>query len=436
MTPTKSALCLLVLWLLAAAAASLSPGLSGVWLGFAFILFGVLLLDGWLLVTAGDPSVERELAPSIALGTWSPVKLHITSSASRALEVELFDRTPTSMRFRGQPQQLAIPAGTSTRLELRYQIYPEERGEQVFDTCDLRVRSPLGLLRRRICVPERSAVRVYPNFRAVTGYSLLATDNRTSELGIKKSPRRGEGLDFHQLREYRQGDALRQIEWRATARLGRLISREYQDERDQQVLFLLDCGRKMHTRESGLSHFDHALNSVLLLAYVALRQGDAVGLLSFSGEHRWLAPRKSSEHLNRLLNTVYDLQTSARPSDYLVAAREVASRMRKRTLVIWITNLRDEEDDELQRAIRLLSSRHLVLVASVRERSLREALEANILDLDDALRHAATQRYLSDRERSHARTRASGVSLLDVEPERLPIALVNRYLDIKSRRIL
>jgi uncharacterized protein (DUF58 family) len=170
---------------------------------------------------------------------------------------------------------------------------------------------------------------VYPNVRAVSRYELLAAANRAGELGIRRRRQRGEGLEFHQLREYRQGDSLRQIDWKATARLRRAVSREYEEERDQQIVFLLDCGRKMHARDGALSHFDHALDALLLLAHVALRQGDAVGLLTFGGAQRWMARRKGAAQLDRVMNSVYDRDTT-RASDYPAGAQTGPPRQRRR----------------------------------------------------------------------------------------------------------
>jgi uncharacterized protein (DUF58 family) len=277
---------------------------------------------------------------------------------------------------------------------------------------------------------------VYPNFRAVSRYSLLAAANRAGELGVRRRPRRGEGLEFHQLREYRQGDSLRQIDWKATARLRRAVSREYEEERDQQIVFLLDCGRKMHARDGALSHFDHALDAVLLLAHVALRQGDAVGLLAFSGAPRWLAPRKGAKQLDRVLNAVYDLESGTRASDYIEAAQQLASRLAKRALVVVVSNLRDEDHEELLLAARLLGRRHLVFVASMKERALSRALETRVKDLDSALTISATHQYLQARRHAHERLRKNGILALDAEPQQLAVALVNGYLDVKASGIL
>ena len=239
-------------------------------------------------------------------------------------------------------------------------------------------------------------------------------------------------MEFHRLRDYRAGDSLRQIDWKATSRYRRAISREYQEERDQQVMFLLDCGRKMHALDGNLSHFDYTLNALLLLANVALRQGDSVGLMTFSGEQRWLAPRKGVSTLNLLLNSIYDLSTSTAPSDYLNAALQAQRRLSKRSLIVVMSNLRDEDSEELTLALQILRRKHLVLLASLRETVLGETLDADVTSFDQALRVAATHRYLTRRRTAHERLTANGALWLDVEPAQLSVQLVNRYLDVKT----
>ena len=434
MSPSRRALWLLLAWLALATLAAFAPALLWVWGLAAALIALALLVDAGLILRSGPLEVERNVPPSVALGAWNPVGLRVHNRGRRRVALLVYDHYPESAEVVDLPRDLQLAPGGYASLE--YGLYPTERGAHAFDRAELVLRSPLRLWRRRTRAGEPQGVRVYPNFRAVMKYTLLATDNRTSQLGIRKRPRRGEGLDFHQLREYRDGDSLRQIDWKVTSRLHKLISREYQDERDQQIVFLLDCGRKMHARDDELSHFDHALNAVLLLAHVALRQGDAVGLLTFSGERRWLTPRKGSSHLNALMNTVFDVQTSNRASDYLAAARDLVLRVRKRALVVLISNLRDEEHDELVPSLKLLGRSHLVLLASMQERVLGRVLEEPVRDLDAALRLSSTHRYLECRRRAHRTLGRTGVLSLDVEPQQLPIALVNGYLDIKSRRVL
>jgi uncharacterized protein (DUF58 family) len=260
---------------------------------------------------------------------------------------------------------------------------------------------------------------------------MLATDHRLSQMGVQKTRRRGEGLDFDQLREYREGDPQRSVDWKASQRFDRLISREYQEERDQQIVFLIDCGRRMGAKDGPSSHFDHALDATMLLAYVSLRQGDAVGLMTMSGRRLWLPPRKSQAMVSRILNEVYSLQPGLLTSDYTQAAVELAARLKKRALVVIISNLRDEDDDALLPALRLLQRRHLVLFASLRERAIDDAIAQPVDAYQDALTHAAAVEYRIRRDAAFARLKQGNVVCLDVPPQRLAMALVNQYLEVK-----
>jgi len=187
----------------------------------------------------------------------------------------------------------------------------------------------------------------------------------------------------------------------------------------------------MGAQDGDLAHFDHVLNAALLLAYVSLRQGDAVGFLTMSGAPRWLAPRKARATVSLILNRVYDLQPTLQTTDYYSAALELMKRLRKRSLVVILSNLRDEDDEALAPALGLLQSRHLVLFASLREQILSRALATRADTFDRALTHAATADYLQRRELAFRRLERGGAVCLDVEPAELPIALVNRYIDIK-----
>ena len=244
--------------------------------------------------------------------------------------------------------------------------------------------------------------------------------------------RRGEGSEFHQLREFREGDSLRQVDWRATARHGKLISKEYQDERDQNIVLLLDCGRRMRTQDDDLSHFDHALNAMLLLTYVALRQGDAVGVATFSGQQRWVKPVRGAGMLNTILNNVYDLEPGTDAPDYSNAAVELLARQRKRALVVVLTNIRDEDSDDLLPALKLLQGRHTVLLASLREQAIDDVLREDIKDFSQALTLAATYQYLDERGSAISWLINNGINCLDVAPGDLSVQLVNYYLSLKA----
>lgn len=424
--------------------------LLGLWVAAIFAATGIVSTDAWLVVLvalavlgaldlvlgmrAPGLRAERHLPNSLPLGVDSRVACRVHSDAHRVLALRLYDHFPPGFEAEGLPRPIALRPGQWT--EIRYRVRPEERGEHRFGRIQLRVRSYLGLWERNHLAGEPALVRVYPNFAAVSKYALFAMEQRLSQIGVLKQRRRGEGSEFHQLREYRRGDPLRQVDWRATARLRKLISREYQDERDQTVVFLLDCGRRMRTRDAELSHFDQALNAVLLLAYVALRKGDSVGVGTFGGDERWQAPAKGHETLTRILNMLYDLQPGTLIPDYSRAAIDLLARQRKRALVVIVTNLREEDTDDLQAAIALLKHRHLVLVASLREEAVDQTLDAEVLDFDDALRVAAAHDYLGERDKTLQAMRATGVASVDVLPKALSMELVNAYLAIKARGAL
>ncbi len=430
-SPTRRCLQAVAIVAVLGLAASAFPWMFAVWRAGAWLCLACCLIDALLAVRRPALQVERQMAGSFALGVLAKVVLRFQNSSRRLLRVKVHDRTPASFVVEDLPRLAVVqPRGWA---EVPFWVTPTERGAVVLAGAEYRVASPFGLWWRRIKESEDFAVRVYPNFKAVAKFAMLATDNRVSQLGIRQRQRRGQGMEFHQLREYRVGDTLRQIDWRATSRMRKVISREYRDERDQQIVFLLDCGRRMHAREGGLfSHLDHALDAVLLLAYVALRQGDAVGLMTFGGEERSLAPRKGTGYLNALLNTVFDLASTTDASDTYRAVETTLNQLKKRSLLVLVSNIRDEQDEELISILRLAQRRHLVLLASLREQVLGEALSEEVRGFESALRLAATHHYLAARAQAHQRLKDAGVFYVDVEPRSLPVALVNNYLAIKA----
>ena len=435
MSPSRSCVLVLTGWLVFAVLASVWPqALVAHWKAGGWIVLFFVLFDAILLLRSPILDVVRQIPGTLPIGVWCEANLRLSNGSTWPLKLEVFDGIPHVLDSQGMPRQLRLEPGIA--VDLHYKVKPKERGAHQFEACHLRMTSPLGLWRRNLRGGPETRVRVFPNFAAVRKYAQLATSHRLDQLGIHKKRRRGEGMEFHQLREYREGDSLRQIDWKATARTKRLISRDYQDERDQQIVFLLDCGRRMRTRDGELSHFDHTLTAILLTAYVALREGDAAGLLTFAGEERWLPPRKTGAALDELLLTLYDLQPTTGATDYLAAARAFMTRVRKRSMVVLVTNLRDEEDDTLLPALKLLRARHLVLLANLRERSLEQALEEPVTDFDSALLHGAIHEYLDQRRKSFERIHAQGALSLDVLPEQLSVSLVNRYLALKRGGVI
>jgi uncharacterized protein (DUF58 family) len=428
-TPARPLLLLALAWSALGIAVAWFAPLAIVWQGAGVLLGAVTLADWQRLRSGPTPRTERRLNRNLPVGSWSTVTLEVRNESARTLRCELHDLHPAEFALRGQPCALRLVPGQWA--EVRYQLRPPTRGAFGMAGTEFLLDSPWGLWRERRRGGHEQALRVYPNFSEIAHYTLLATDNRLSQMGVRRRQRRGAGNEFHQLREYRQGDELRQIDWKATSRYRKLISREYQDERDQQILFMVDCGRRMRHVDGGRVHLDEALNAMLLLSYVSLRQGDAVGFMTFGGVRRRFMPRKGAHIVNRLLNATYDLQTTTEASDYRAAAAELLAVQQRRALVVVITNTRDEDHADLEAAVRLLRTRHLVLVADLRESLLDELVAGAIGSLDDALKFHAAGEYLASRREAHERLTYHGAHLLDLRPAQLPVALVNQYFAIK-----
>jgi len=398
--------------------------------GLLLALLALAVIDAVRLRRLPSPRIKRQMPGSLALGRWGEVKLEVAHEFAEPLKINFFDHVPDGLAFEYLPTVVELQPGHVS--QLTYRLRPLERGHFCFEQCEVNLPSPLGLWSGKRLLSVRDETRVYPDFARLYGGELRAVDNWLSQLGIRQRQRRGQGQEFHQLREFREGDSLRQIDWKATARQRTPIAREYEDERDQQIIFLLDCGRQMRSHDGELSHFDHALNACLLLSYVALRQGDAVGMSTFAGdEPRHVAPVKGSGQLNVLLNAVYDLGSTQLPADYQAAANQLLARQKRRALVVLVTNLRDD-DDQVLGAVKRLSAQHRVLVASLREQALDTLRQSTVQTLPEALAYCGTIDFLNDRSQLHERLTAHGVAVMDVRPAELGAGLVTSYMSWKK----
>lgn len=372
---------------------------------------------------------NRHMPGSFSLGSANTVTLRIDNPFGRPLRLVVFDQYPKQIKVEEFPISLTIPAKKST--EIRYHAQPIERGDAEFGLIELSVLSRWKLWDYYYRCGKPSRVKVYPNFANIGSLSMLDHEQQASQLGIHVQQRRGQGLEFHQLREYRKGDSLSQIDWKATARYVKLISRDYQDERDQDIIFLLDCGRRMRTFDGELSHFDHALNALLFMSYIALKRGDAVGLLTFAGDSRWINPIKGPTAINKLLNHVYNLHSTTNTSDLLQAAETLMAHHRKRALIILISNIHQEDRDDIVAATQVLAKHHLVMVASLRENYLDKVLMDPIIGFKSALSYSGAHYFLEQRKRVLEALVDRGIVITDSLAQSLHIDLANMYLKLK-----
>jgi uncharacterized protein (DUF58 family) len=446
--PSRLTIATLAVAVVASAAALLADVDLGLIVRVALMFVGLIAVlatvDALLSRAAwrrAEVRMTRRLPSAFAIGVRRPVHLKLATFGTRDWHCEVFDHCDSTLDATGLPASVRLHAGKLS--DIGYEVVPTRRGQITFAPADLRVRSILRLVDLLERAGETDSRRVYPDFAQVARYAWLAGDRRLQEIGIKTFQRRGEGTDFKQLSEYRYGDPVRHIDWKATLRQNKPILREFQDERDQCVMLLVDCGRRMRAydvdRGIGSGHFDQVLNAIMLLSYVALRQGDAVGALTFGtpeGDERVFAPRKGAHALNALMGELYSVQPTPTHSDYLSVAQNLLRRHHKRSLVIVITNFRDEDSTELAHALRLLRSRHLVLLASLRERVVGELIARPLDSGEAALDVGSAHLYEQARRDAFNRLATREALMVDAEPQNLGIELVNRYNAVKRAGLI
>ena len=401
---------------------------AGFWSWCGIVLIVLSAIDA-LRTRARGLELRREIPEKLALDTSSQIRLTVVNRSHHQLHAEIFDHFPAQLQADHAGIRLTIDA--HTELALSYSARALVRGPAQFGFCEVWLETPLRLWQQRLWLAEPKTARIFPNFVPVLQSASVSLEHQLSQIGAHLQQRRGEGSSFRQLREFREGDALRQIDWSATARTRKPISREYQEEKDQDLIFLLDCGRRLRAKDEHISHFDHALNALLLTAHIAHRQGDGVGLLSFAGQTRWLAPQRSEKSLGHLLNHLYDLDSSTETSDYLLAVEQLNDRRQKRALIILITHPQAEDLDELNAAVALLKNRHLLMIASIRDRETERALTHPVAHFSDALVYCSALQAERQREHMLGALKARGAIIVEALPQHLHSALVNEYISLK-----
>lgn len=411
------------------------------------LLWPTLLADlALLLVTATDAwlgrgvlaRVEREPPRIFSVGRSNLVRLHVTSTAKQPLLVQVNDDMAAALVSEDLPTMAKVPA--AGRVLIGYHVRPTRRGLYELGDHYLRWATPLGLWQRQIRIPARDPVRVYPDVHAVRTYEMLARQSLENRM-VRTVRLRGGENEFEALRDYQRDDEYRAIDWKATARRQKLIAREYQQERNQSVLCMLDCGRLMTAESQGLSQLDHALNAVLMLAHVATRAGDQVGLLAFDERVRtFLPPQGGRRAAQRVIAASYDLHAQVVETDFEVAYGYLSQRLRKRSLVVLFTEVIDEVSaGSVVRTVRRLGPRHLALCVLFRDQAVQDMAEPhgmNPVAPADLYQRAAAAEAIVWRDRLVRELEEAGAMVLHVSPGKLTPAVINRYLRIKAERLL
>lgn len=431
---------MLVLWALLPALLSLSLVGGAQFLPWVIAfdaLVAVLMLADLLTVPSPKHfTCERELGRIASLKKPHSVKLLIDNRSTRWYDASVRDDVPDECD--ATPPQFTVRLRPQSRTVVSYQIEARRRGAFQLEAIYLRLASRLKLWQRTLRFVQPNSLYVYPDMQQMREYALLARTDRLSLMGMRRQRRIGQDNEFERLRDYTLDDNFKHIDWRSTARRGKLTVKDFQVNQSQRVLLMVDCGRMMTGTAAGISLLDHALNAALMLSYVALVKGDSVGLVCFADEiQRFVPPRSGMNQMNRMLHAVFDRFPSMVESRYDEAFVYLNSRCRKRSLVILITNVIDEvNSNQVQRHLISLVGRHLPLAVLLRDHSLFSASQTTPGNDASLYRAAAAQEIINWRRTVLADLHSQGVLSLDVFPEQLTAPLVNSYLDIKARHLL
>ncbi|MEL7497084.1 MAG: DUF58 domain-containing protein [Planctomycetota bacterium] len=427
---------------------------------FWTLMIFLLAIDGLLVLTALFDAVltlgqnnffaRRKMVRTASQGKKYEVEIEVINRANRGCVIAVRDDLPAS--FEAQPDYFATTISGVSRTQFTYDIVCHQRGQAKLKCVHLIVRSPLGLWRGFFQTPVESTVNVYPDMQQITEYDLLARTNRLNLLGVRKSRKIGQDNEFERLRDYTNDDNFKHIDWRSTARRRKLTVREFQANQSQRIIFMVDCGRMMTGTCGDLSLLDHSVNAMLMLSYVALRQGDSVGMISFSNKvHNYTPPKSGVNHINRLLHASYNLDAEHVESRYDDAFMYLRTHCLRRALVIMITNVIDDINAvQIKQYLKMLAGRHLPMGVLLRDRDIYNAIdEFETLDgggqtaIGTAVSNqttlyqaAAAANVLTWRHQVIRDLQHAGVLAVDVFPENLTAQLVNQYLEIKARHLL
>ncbi len=418
------------------ALAAWSPEWVSLGVGLNLVLASLALADLLLTPPPARIGIVREVRDVLSTGAPNLVRLHLTSRALRPVELELTDEVPAPSRVEGLPQRLRLEPGQ--QVSVSYHLVPQRRGVNRFAAVHLRYPSRLGLWVRQQRRPLESGVRIYPDIRAVRRFDLLARRNDLAQIGLKFWRLAGREGEFERLREYRREDELRHVDWKATAKYQRLVSRQFTVERNQNLFLLLDCGRTMFNEAEGLSHLDRGLNAAIILSHIALAQGDNVGLMAFSNRIEAMAgPVRGKPSIQVLIRQSFDLQPRLEASDYGMACEELLRRQRKRALVVLITHALDEHHlQSVGRYVPSITSPHLLLLVFLKDVALVDLASRVPADETEAFHVGAAVEMLNAQRRAIGGLRDAGALVLETLPGQLSPTLINQYLDIKARHAL
>jgi uncharacterized protein (DUF58 family) len=440
MRPTRLAFSIAIVFLLFSILRIFFVIIEPIWFIPGLVLTVIAAIDACICSTRRAPLVERDCPHSVTAGRPVDIVLRFGSGFSPGLFKDplcvVYDGFPGSFTSSSQPARFRLDRERrKSGFTLKYDVTPDRRGNFTIVPAWVEVSSLLGFWWQRFRLGKSELIRVYPDYRMLTG-SLHISETPGSSTETKNLRKRGLGLEFHQLREYQQGDMMRTVDPKASSRFRKLIVREMHEEEDQTVLFLLDTGYRMMASEGGKSHFDRAFEAMLSLAWVALKQGDRVGVRTWGPDERWIPPRRGKSGFPHLVQGLYDIYPSPEASSPATILSQVLPRLARRTLIILLTNFREEDNEDMRRFIPILRSRHLLCTVWMREGVVDELSTRIATTHSDALETMMARHYVEERKRCKRMWEDAGILTIDTVPEQLTGRMIEQYWDIKTKGLL
>ncbi len=413
------------------------PFLYGVsWIALAIVL-AFSVLDILILFGAKTGIEATRITPEkLSNGDENPIHITIKNYYTFRIKAVIIDEIPFQFQVRNFKIIRSIKPNSPD--EIVYYLRPTERGEYYFGALNVYVNSPLGIVSRRFTFDKDKMIPTYPSYIQLRKYELIAFSNNLFQYGIKKIRRIGHTMEFEQIKEYVQGDDIRTLNWKATAKRNALMVNQFQDEKSQSVYMALDKGRVMKMPFNKLSLLDYAINATLVLSNIILKKQDKAGMFTFSKkiENRVVAERRSSQ-MQQILENLYNIKTDFFESDYSRLYVDIKKNITHRSLIILYTNF--ETLDGLYRQLPYLkgiAKSHLLVVVFFQNTELNELIDKKTQKVQEIYDKVIAEKFAFEKRLIVSELKKYGIHAVLTEPENLTVDTINKYLEIKSRGIL
>jgi len=407
-----------------------------------FLIIAFTIADYALIPNPSSTlQIKRECAGELTLNSENIVTITVEALTSQIelsttkIKLHIKDSLPDEFEVIGDSSGTIELVGKKKEAALVYRIKPTTKGDFSFGDIFIMMDGLFGLARREHKIDAAQSVKVYPSLNNIRKFDMLVQSGRIMQAGIHRFRFDKGGGEFESLRDYVLGDEYRKIDWSATAKRHKLITRQYEADRAQNIIIVLDAGRAMAAPIDKIAKIDYAIDAALMLAYMASMSDDRIGLLVFGAEEMaFLPPGKGRGQVYRLLDTLYNVSASPVESDYEAAFTQLAVRWKRRSLVVLMTDLIDPDSSgRLLKALRIIDVRHRVFCATVSDPYIEASAEAAPEHISDVYRRAVATQVLHERSQAISALRQRGVVTIDSPPETLSKDIVNHYLKMKSR---